>query len=526
MARTMKTKSSFKRDEKGRAILGTAKDMAAWVKLGFEEQDKRKGTDDPFYKHFIDLRNCVLYISYPIGGKGEPASKIFNLCHMAGVVPGISNIEGDPDYLYEVELDIHFDGSVLYGNFFHYVKFDGTVRMDNVIVISTFSCFKCLFGSYVYMQGIQLKGGFIFEQCRFNQGLVMTGADVDSINARFNNCNIKERLSLRGTNFENRRIENYSQRIELTNSSVENLSLSRIQTDEIPIYVEQTSIQGMKMHDLNMNAALGFYQCDLDGIVTAVLDENKANNIIKELILHCCNVKAQFHMENSDIDNVSLTFDKIEDCGRFRISQCNVGKLIIGSTSVFGQMDIIENKISSVEMEGSCVHGYLTFQSNEVEKYEDRQTLRLLKNEAIKVSDEVSAQHLYAEEMQSLLSDYNVSVWDKVSLWLNKIFSKFGESWVRAILVTLGLSIVFTLLMLGWGSGKYLFDISSEFIGLAAFVTVLLDSINVFSIPLFSDTIKEYDLNVFGQILYFVIKVVVAYGTYQFIVAFRKHGRK
>jgi len=154
----MKTKSSFRRDEKGRAILGTAKDMAAWVKLGFEEQDKRKSTDDPFYKHFIDLRNCVLFISYPIGGKGNPTSIIFNLCHMAGVVPGINLVEGDPDYLYEVNLDIHFECSILYGNFFYYVKFDGAVRMDDVVVISTFNCFKCLFESYVYMQGIQLKG--------------------------------------------------------------------------------------------------------------------------------------------------------------------------------------------------------------------------------------------------------------------------------------------------------------------------------------------------------------------------------
>ena len=526
MPKTKNTKESFKRDEHGRVILGTAKEMAAWVKLGFEEQDKRKSDDEPFYQHFIDLRNCVLYISYPIGGKGDPASKVFNLCHMADVVPGIENIEGNPKYLYEVKLDIHLDGSVLYGNFFHYVKFDGMVKLDNAEVISTFSCFRCLFDGFVYMQGIHLKGGYTFEQCEFNNGLLMSEADVGGLNAEFNNCIIKERLSLRGANFTNQRINNSFQSIKLTNSNVENLSISKINTDEMPLYIEKASIHGMKMHDMKTEGTIGFYQCDLDGIITAVLDENKSNNRIKGLVFHCCNVKAQYHIENSDLDRVSLTFDKIEDCGRVRLSQCNVGELIIGSTSVFGQADIIENKISSMDMDGSCVHGYLTFQGNDVEKYENRQTLRLLKNEAIKVNDEVSAQHLYAEEMKSLLSDNGVSIWDKVSLWLNKVFSKFGESWIRAILVTLGLSAVFTLLMLGWGSGKYMFDISGEFIGFGAFITVLLDSINVFSIPLFSDTIKEYDLNVFGQFLYFVIKVVVAYGSYQFIVAFRKHGRR
>ena len=37
MPRTKKTKSDFPHDEQGRAILGTAKEMAAWVKLGFVE---------------------------------------------------------------------------------------------------------------------------------------------------------------------------------------------------------------------------------------------------------------------------------------------------------------------------------------------------------------------------------------------------------------------------------------------------------------------------------------------------------
>ena len=73
---------------------------------------------------------------------------------------------------------------------------------------------------------------------------------------------------------------------------------------------------------------------------------------------------------------------------------------------------------------------------------------------------------------------------------------------------------------------KYEFDLTGEFIGLKYFISTLLDSINVFSIPLFRDTIEEYGLNVWGQILYFVIKIVVAYGSYQFVLAFRKHGRR
>ena len=114
MARTKRTKADLTRNDQGRPILGSAKEMAAWVMLGFEEQNKRKSSDQPFSQHYIDLSGCELFISYPIGSK-SPTSKIFNLCDMAGVVPGIEKIEGDPNYLFEVKQDIHLDRSILYG---------------------------------------------------------------------------------------------------------------------------------------------------------------------------------------------------------------------------------------------------------------------------------------------------------------------------------------------------------------------------------------------------------------------------
>ena len=522
--RTKKTKADFLRNDQGLVVLGSAKEMAAWVELGLEEQNKREGPIHPFFMNYIDLSGCELYISYPIGSK-TPSSKIFNLCDMAGVVPGIKKVEGDSNYLFEVKLDVHLDRSILHGNFFHYVKFDGRVCMDNTEVINTFSCFKCFFNGPVYMQGIRLKGGFTFEQCEFKKGLIMSKANVGSINAKFNNCIINERLSLRDAKFVNRKIENYKQLIELTNSSVENLSISGIDTDEIPFIIDKTSIHGMKMHDMKMEGALSFCSCDLDGFITSVMDENKNNNRIKELSIHCCNIRGQYHLENTDIDIISLTFDKIEDHGRFRLFQCNVGELTVGSTSVYGQMDIIANKISSMDLEGTCVHGYLQSQDNDVLKYDNRQTIRLLKNEAKKVNDDVSAIHLYAQEMQMLLEDKDVSCRDKMSLRLSKQFSSFGENWHKALGMTLLISLVLTLLMLGLGSGKYMFDPAGDFIGVGPFVTILLDSINVFSIPLFSDTVNAYDLNVLGQFLYLIIKLIVTYGSYQLVVAFRKYGR-
>jgi len=520
--RSNKTKDSFKRDEQGRAILGSAKEMAEWVKLGFVEQDKRNTPDIPFQQYYIDLSNCVLYISYPIGSK-EPTSEIFNLCDMAGVVPGIEKIEDDPNYLFEVKYDLHLDGSLLYGNFFHYVKFDGMVRMDKVTVRSNFSCFKCLFADYVYMQNIHITGRSDFEQCEFKKGLVLTGGKADLFT--FNNCTVDDRLWLSSVKLENHHHKEYQQSIEITNSTVENLKLSKVNTDGLPIFVGDSSIKGMRIDNVLMDGSLCFHSCSLESVMTVVADKEDSRNRVKELVFHSCEVDAQFHIENTDIEKLEFNFSKICDKGRLRLSKCNVKEMTAGCSSVFGQMDVLENTISSISLEGTCVQGYLNFQGNKVENYTDRQTLRMLKNEAMKVNDQVEATRLYAKEMTLLLADKEVPWGDKASLWLTRCFSKFCISWSRALWVTLLLSVVLTVLMLGFGSARYGFDPSGEFMGAGRFVTVLLDSINVFSIPLFSDTIKEYGLNVFGQVMYFLIKVVVAYGTYQFVVAFRKHGR-
>lgn len=48
MSRSQKTKSSFRRDEDGRGVLGSAKEMSEWVKLGFAEQQKSRPEDEAF----------------------------------------------------------------------------------------------------------------------------------------------------------------------------------------------------------------------------------------------------------------------------------------------------------------------------------------------------------------------------------------------------------------------------------------------------------------------------------------------
>ena len=128
-----KSKDEFPKDNKtGKTILGGAETMKEWVELGFEEQKKKHVEGKPFYP-YIDLTECILYISYPIG-KSETTSKIFNFCDIAGIIPGTQKLENDSNgFLFQVDYPILFSGSILYGAFLHYVHFKERVDISNAI---------------------------------------------------------------------------------------------------------------------------------------------------------------------------------------------------------------------------------------------------------------------------------------------------------------------------------------------------------------------------------------------------------
>ena len=114
-----KSKDEFPKDKAtGKTILGSAEAMREWVELGFEEQKKQHIDGIPFYP-YIDLIDCILYVSYPIG-KSETTSRIFNLCDVAGTIPGTKKLENDPHgFLFQVDLPILFRGSILKGAFYN-----------------------------------------------------------------------------------------------------------------------------------------------------------------------------------------------------------------------------------------------------------------------------------------------------------------------------------------------------------------------------------------------------------------------
>lgn len=526
----MREKKDFPKDGKGRTILANAEDMCEWVELGFEAQRKNRSSDLPFPQDVIDLMGCVLYISYPIGSN-DVKTKIFNLCDMADVVPGIKKLPEGEDYLYDVDRPIRFDGSELFGNFFHYVRFRSFVSLDGVEINNTCSFFKCLFEGTVYMQGIKINGTTTFEQCRFEGGLNLSESKIKGLEVYFRLCEVKRELNLHNANmlcYDLGKDGNYKP-FQFVNCIIENVNLSELMSNHKSIYFIESEVKGLKMNDFNLDLEMDFLSCVLSNqtLLLRSDSEDGKHNRLKTLRLLNCTNNAQFHIENSEFDEIKVNYGEVSPYARFRMHQCVVDKLHIDGTTVYGQLDLTNSEISEISLDGVSVHGYLTYNENKVDKYHNRDTARLLKNEALKVNDKVNAIHLYAEEMKMLLKDKKaLTCAEKIPLMINGVFSKYGESWWRPLWLTIVITVALTLLMLGFGSSEYAFSKDDPFIGWSKLITIYLNNINVFSIPMFSEVIKEYGLNVAGELMHLATKVIVAYGVYQFTVGFRKYSRK
>ena len=283
------------------------------------------------------------------------------------------------------------------------------------------------------------------------------------------------------------------------------------------------------MHDFDLDLEIDFLSCVLSNQILLLRSDSEdgKQNSLKTIRLLNCNNQAQFHIENTRFDEIEMNYGEVSSYARFRMHQCVVDKLHIDGTTIYGQQDLTNSQITEISLDGVSVHGYLTFNENNVGKYHNRDTVRLLKNEALKVNDKVNAIHLYAEEMKMLLKDKKALTFtERIPLMINRVFSKFGESWWRPLWLTIVTTVALTLLMLASGSTEYAFSKDKPFIGWSKLITIYLNNINVFSIPMFNEVIKEYGLNVMGELMHLTTKVIVAYGVYQFTVGFRKYSRK
>lgn len=192
-----------------------------------------------------------------------------------------------------------------------------------------------------------------------------------------------------------------------------------------------------------------------------------------------------------------------------------------------GLVDIRDVFVSNLSFDGTVVSGNIQENDTLSKAVNDRNTARLLKHEARKINNTVSALSYHRVEMLKLSKELRyLHLGDKLLLCLNKYSNNYGSSWLRGI----GFTIISGLIFYSF------FIMSSEGIGLLwndDYRFLLWDEefwagfINYFWLPTGFNELVSSDYKVVGGVLgavFFIIgKIFIAYGIYQTISAFRKY---
>ena len=178
-------------------------------------------------------------------------------------------------------------------------------------------------------------------------------------------------------------------------------------------------------------------------------------------------------------------------------------------------------KIKNISIDNVHTCGFpLSLAGTSIGNVKNEDTARFLKSEAMKSNDSFLIAELNAKEMTM---HYNTLRWtkdffDKTIFLLNKISTNFGEKWQRGVLFiflswTLSFSLIITLRD---GIGKTFIWFDKDYLNEAVGFLWQFGSLSIIG--------NSYG---WGDIIVFIIgKILIAYGVYQTIAAFRKYGRK
>ena len=111
---------------------------------------------------------------------------------------------------------------------------------------------------------------------------------------------------------------------------------------------------------------------------------------------------------------------------------------------------------------------------------------------------------------------------ERFLLWLNKYSNDFNRSWTRDIIFTLLATLIFYFIINYLGTDTRYFIIDFKFQNFDEVLKGYLSLLDIFKL---SGVTQPMNLNIWGELLLFIAKIVVAYGSWQTIYAFYKYKR-
>lgn len=205
------------------------------------------------------------------------------------------------------------------------------------------------------------------------------------------------------------------------------------------------------------------------------------------------------------------------------------GDFSFESANILGVVVFADVNIRSLNLEYASVVGSFNAENPNILDYKNRKTLVILKNEAFKKGDNISAIEYKSLEMMQYkkelkgIEHFN----ERILLFLNTLSNNNGINWIKGVFFTCITAWIFFFFINFCGLEK---NTGSRFFewgwtSLDSFENVCANYLNMFYLTEFKDKFSGFKLNALGDILFLISKIFVSYGIYQTISAFRKYGK-
>ena len=247
----------------------------------------------------------------------------------------------------------------------------------------------------------------------------------------------------------------------------------------------------------------------------------------------------------NDVDNESIKIKgyigtlrlHASHIASLNIIQCNFATIDIANSTIH---DIIESKLHCVRMTNDAS---LIFRNSAIKhsdpilenEYTAKLYDNLLREQTVNLFrgwiDHLKKRQNYIWGNKKTLYNYfepiilffpSVLSGERLLLWLNKYSNDVNRSWTRGIIFTLLSTLVFYFIINYLGSNPQYFVIDFRFQNFDKVLEGYLSLLDIFNI---SNVAQPMQLTIWGKILLFIAKILIAYGSWQTIYAFYKFKR-
>lgn len=384
------------------------------------------------------------------------------------------------------------------GKFENEIKFDGGKFKNLIFKDGNFS--RVLFRGGTFDGFISIRGGK-YDDVTFKGGIYTRYVDFWGRKEEKNSEFVIKKINIVGGDFK--------ENIWIKDGKIEELNIQPLLMSRIHILPNYDSKYSLSPPEIkNLTITTYFYKDSFLQISDVSLKKLSFSNFT--------------NMATITIANVSLKELEIKntDLGKTTFINCDFSEI---------KFTFKSSKITDTSLNGTPLPVDIIADDNIQKRLALSQIKKIYENRG----DLVEAGKYYAKEMNVYLGTLPKS-WEKVNVWLNKWTNNHGQSWQCAFAVTIFISLLF-FLFYTW-SLYYTFE-CNYFIKADGYSFLLdykpfKDNLKYF-FEFFNPTHK-FDfisekkpiLNFWSGFWDFFSRVLIGYGIYQFIAAFRKHGKK